>query len=109
MDDKRNKEGKIEPVAACHGCPGHEAHMKGADLPDADPNHRSAISIRAMEIKNQNERLNIQPKLSPKKSPPERRPSARPPLASRPLPIPPRLARRTDFQEYLGHVLARKM
>ncbi|KAF7922884.1 hypothetical protein EAE99_007076 [Botrytis elliptica] len=88
MDDKRNKKGEIVPVAACHNCPGHETHMKGADLPKADPNHRSAILLRAMEMKNQSERSTFPAKSS----------QAKPPLKRRP-----------EFAEYLGRVLAKKM
>ncbi|TGO25301.1 hypothetical protein BPAE_0083g00340 [Botrytis paeoniae] len=93
MDDKRNKKGEIVPVAACHSCPGHESHMKGADLPKADPDHRSAISLRATEMKNEFERSKFPARSSSPRSSP-----ARPPLA-----------RRTEFTEYLGRVLAKKM
>ncbi|ATZ46023.1 hypothetical protein BCIN_01g07010 [Botrytis cinerea B05.10] len=91
MDDERDKTGQIMPVVACHSCPGHEGHMKGADLPKANPSHRSAISKRAIEIKNQFERSNI----------PARPSSVKTAGAS--------LARGPEFAEYLGKVLAQKM
>ncbi|APA07150.1 predicted protein [Sclerotinia sclerotiorum 1980 UF-70] len=47
MDDERDREGAIVPVVACHGCPGHKHHMKGADLPVPDPNHQSARAKKA--------------------------------------------------------------
>ncbi|ESZ89895.1 hypothetical protein SBOR_9720 [Sclerotinia borealis F-4128] len=51
MDDSRDKNGAIIPIAATHKCPGHEGHMKGADIPAADPNHRSARQKKVAEQK----------------------------------------------------------
>ncbi|TGO40962.1 hypothetical protein BHYA_0028g00030 [Botrytis hyacinthi] len=87
MDDKRNKKGEIVPVAACHNCPGHENHMKGADLPKADPNHRSATSTRAMERKSNFELSTFPAKKSPAKT----------------------LVRAPEFTEYLERILAKEM